>query len=81
MKSMIAEHNKLMLDFCARKNITPQKFTRTYLKETFGWEVTSIEDSVQQEWVDRHIQHTEGTNDVSIAIWNIEKLMNVSVSK
>jgi len=74
MKAMIAEHNKLMLDFCDRKNIIPQKFTRNYLKETFNWAVDDIQDPVQREWVDRHIQHTEGTNDVSIAIWNIEKL-------
>lgn len=77
MKSMIAEHNRLMLEFCDRKNIVPQKFTREYLKETFNWGIEDIEDPIQREWVDRHIQHTEGTNDVSIAIWNIDRCMNI----
>jgi hypothetical protein len=81
MKSMIAEHNKLMLNFCKNKNIIPQKFTRNFLKETFNWTTDDIADTAQREWVDRHIQHTEGTDDVSIAIWNIGKLTNVSVSK
>jgi hypothetical protein len=81
MKSMIAEHNKLMLNFCKNKNIIPQKFTRSFLKETFNWTINDIADTVHREWVDRHIQHTEGTDDVSIAIWNIVKLTNVSVSK
>jgi hypothetical protein len=81
MKAMIAEHNKLMLDFCEQRNIIPQKFTRNFLKDTFNWTIDNIADPVQREWVDRHIQHTEGTDDVSIAIWNIEKLTNVSISK
>jgi hypothetical protein len=81
MKSMIAEHNTLMLDFCKKKNIVPQKFTRDFLKDTFNWTVDEIADSVQRDWVDRHIQHTEGTDDVSIAIWNVRKLDNVSISK
>lgn len=75
MISMIADHNKFMLDFCNRKNIVPQKLTRNYLKETFNWTIDQIVDPVQQEWVDRHIQHTEGTDDVSIAVWNLEKLL------
>lgn len=74
MKAMIAEHNRLMLEFCNQKNIVLQKFTRDYLKQTFNWTIDNIEDPIQREWVDKHIQHTEGTADVSIAIWNIEKL-------
>jgi hypothetical protein len=81
MKAMIKEHNSLMLDFCKRKNIKPQKFTRDYLKENLKWSIDDIADSTHNEWVDRHIQHTTGTDDVSIAIWNIEKLTNVSVLK
>jgi hypothetical protein len=69
------------LDFCKKKNIVPQKFTRDFLKDTFNWTVDEITDPVQQDWVDRHIQHTEGTDDVSIAIWNVRKLDNVSISK
>jgi hypothetical protein len=74
MKLMIAEHNKLMLDFCNHKNIVPQRFNRNFLQEIFHWSISDIADPIQREWVDRHIQHIEGTNDVSIAIWNIEKL-------
>ena len=81
MKSMIAEHNTLMLDFCKKKNIIPQKFTRDFLKDTFDWTIDEIANPTQRDWVDRHIQHTEGTDDVSIAIWNIGKLTNVSISK
>lgn len=81
MKTMITEHNKLMLVFCKKKNIIPQKFNRNFLKDTFNWTIDDISDIIQREWVDRHIQHIEGTDDVSIAIWNIGKLTNVSISK
>jgi hypothetical protein len=74
MKLMIAEHNKLMLDFCNHKNIVPQRFNRNFLQEIFHWSIDDIDDPIHRGWVDKHIQHIEGTNDVSIAIWNIEKL-------
>ena len=74
MKAMIAEHNEKIIDFCNRKNITIQPLTADYLKTTFDWTVDSIEDDTEREWVYKHLIHTEGTADVSIAIWNIEKL-------
>jgi hypothetical protein len=74
MKSMIKEHNHNMLDFCNRHSVPVERFTREWLKETFDWVVEDIEDTSLRAWVDKHIQHTEGTNDVSIAIYNRDKL-------
>jgi hypothetical protein len=74
MKAMIAEHNDKIINFCNTRNIKIEPLTADYLKSTFDWSVDQIENETQREWVRRLLIHTEGTNDVSIAIWNIEKL-------
>jgi hypothetical protein len=74
MKAMIAEHNDKIISFCNRKSIAIQPLTAEYLKRTFDWTIDQVEDEIQREWVHKHLIHTEGTADVSIAIWNIEKL-------
>lgn len=74
MKSMIKEHNSKMIDFCNRHNVPIEKFSRKWLKDKFDWVVEDIDLIEYRQWVDKHIQHTEGTNDVSIAIYNYERL-------
>lgn len=74
MKAMIAEHNDKIIDFCNRKGVTIEPLTAEYLKRTFNWSVELIENESEREWVYKHLIHTEGTNDVTIGIWNINKL-------
>jgi hypothetical protein len=74
MKSMIAEHNVKIIDFCNRRNVKIEPLTADYLKLTFNWTVDDIEDEQERDWVNKHLMHTQGTNDVSIAIWNLNKL-------
>jgi hypothetical protein len=74
MKSMIAEHNDKIIDFCSRQNIKIERLTADYLERTFNWTIDHIENETEKEWVHKHLLHTEGTEDVSIAIWNIDKL-------
>jgi hypothetical protein len=74
MKAMIREHNALMKDFCAKHGIVEQPLDDVFLKETFGWSVDMIEDPVERAFVDVHLRHTMGTNDVTVAIYNLDKL-------
>ena len=74
MKAMIAQHNDKIDNFCAKHKIAVEPLTADYLKRTFNWTVDQIEDETQREWVYKHLIHTEGTNDVTIAIWNLNKL-------
>jgi len=74
MKAMIAEHNDKIINFCNSRNVEIRPLTADYLKSTFDWTVDQIEDTVEREWVYKHLIHTEGTKDVSIAIYNRNKL-------
>jgi hypothetical protein len=74
MKAMIAEHNDKIISFCNNRNVEIQPLTADYLKSTFNWTVDQIKNISEQEWVYKHLIHTEGTNDVSIAIYNQDKL-------
>lgn len=74
MRAMIAEHNARIDDFCARRGVLVEPLTAEYLERTFRWTVDQIEDEAHREWVYKHLIHTEGTKDVTIAIWNLSKL-------
>lgn len=74
MKFMIAEHNRKIYEFCKFRNISLAKLNTDYLKHTFNWSVDEIDNLELRQWVDNHIMHTEGTDDVEIAIYNLHKL-------
>lgn len=75
MKKMIAEHNSKMINFCNSRDVKIELLTADYLKSTFNWTLDQIEDDAQRAWVHKHIIHTESTKDVSIAVYNLDKLM------
>lgn len=75
MKQLISEHNSKIFEFCSKHNIELKKLTASYLQETFNWNVDTIIDQEHKAWVYKHLVHTEGTDDVRIAIYNIENLI------
>ena len=75
MKQLISEHNSKIAEFCSKHNLELTKLTSNYLKETFNWSVDNIEDKEHQAWVYKHLVHTEGTDDVRIAIYNLKNLI------
>lgn len=74
MKQLIAEHNAKIFEFCSKHNVAMEKLTANYLKEKFNWTVDDIPNLEHRAWVYKHLVHTEGTDDVKIAIYNFKNL-------
>lgn len=74
MKAMIAEHNQLMKDFCVKHSLVEHKFDARFLKEQFDWSTDQITDPIHRAWVEKHLTHTNTMDDVTIAIYNQDKL-------
>ena len=75
MKLYIKDHNDKMIEFCDKHAISIEPFNREYIKRVFNWELADIIDPVYREWVDNHLTHIENSDDVRIAIYNIENLL------
>jgi hypothetical protein len=76
IEKCISEHNSEILEFCKNKNLELKNFNSRYMKETFNFDLKQIDNLNYRTWVERHLVHTEKFNDISIAIYNIENLIN-----
>ena len=74
MKAMIAEHNQLMKDFCVKHKLVEHKFDAQFLKEQFDWSTDQIADPTHRAWVEKHLTHANTMDDVTITIYNRDKL-------
>lgn len=75
IKEYIIEHNNKILEFCETRKIEVNRLNEKYLYEKFKWKVNDILDLQNKKIILEYLHHIQKLNDISIAIYNEEKLI------